>query len=370
MAETSGFFDAVYNESTDSYDLEYLAAQFAAYFALFVGNGVFGSPTNQLKVSSGDGMNIKVSPGWAFINGYWYHNDEELILSIASNLSSSSRSDSVLCRWDAGSRRISAAVQVGSTEVTRDGSYYDLKLADISVPAGANAIPESNITDTRINESVCGLVTHILEVQTTADLFAQYEAIFNDWFDSVKDQVTGDLAIRLQTEFTELNEKVDSYQQNTEDMVTQYKSDMSATYTQFKNDVTQSNVQFKNEVTQSNSAFQQNISNSFAQYQQTVNNSINTIQQTANTANQTIQTFVENDFTIPKQTLTFVNGVCTITDERVTEDSLVDVYFTAESMTVAEVAQIYVDSAARKIILTANTQPTSTLDAMIRVRVM
>lgn len=359
MAETSGFFDAVYSESTDSYDLEYLAAQFAAYFALFVGNGVFGSPTNQLKVSSGDGMTVKISPGWAFINGYWYHNDEELVLSVASNIGTSSRSDAVLCRWDAGSRRISAAVLVGSTEVTRDGSYYDLKLAEILVPAGATYVPQSNITDTRMNESVCGLVTHILEVQTTADLFAQYESIFNDWFDSVKDQVTGDLAIKLQTEFTELNEKVDDYQQNTEDMITQYKSDMSTSYTQFKN-----------EVTQSNSSFQQNMSNSFTQYQQTVNSSINAIQQTANTANQTIQTFVDNDFTIPKQTLTFISGVCTITDDRVTEDSLVDVYFTAESTTVAEVAQIYVDSAKGKIILTAATQPTSTLDAMIRVRVM
>lgn len=337
MAETSGFFDAVYNESTDSYDLEYLSAQFAAYFALFVGNGVFGSPTNQLKVSSGDGMTIKVSPGWAFINGYWYHNDEELVLSVTSNIGTSSRSDAVLCRWDAGSRRISAAVLVGSTEVTRDGSYYDLKLAEILVPAGATYVPQSNITDTRMNESVCGLVTHILEVQTTADLFAQYEAIFNEWFNSVKDQVTGDLAIRLQTEFIELNKKVDDYQANTEEMISQYKTDMS---------------------------------NSFTQYQQTVNSSINAIQNTANTANQTIQTFVENDFTIPKQTLTFISGVCTIIDERVTEDSLVDVYFTAESMTVAEVAQIYVDSAAGKIILTANTQPTSTLDAMIRVRVM
>lgn len=348
MAETSGFFDAVYNDSTDSYDLEYIAAQFAAYFALFVGNGVFGSPTNQLKVSSGDGMTVRISTGWAFINGYWYHNDEELVLSVGSNLGTSSRSDAVLCRWDAGSRRISAVVQAGSTDVTRDGSYYDLKLAEILVPAGATYVPQSNITDTRMNEAVCGLVTHILEVQTTADLFAQYEAIFNDWFDSVKDQVTGDLAIKLQTEFTELNEKVDNYQQNTDNMITQYKSDMSNSYAQF----------------------QQNTSNSFTQYQQTVNNSINAIQNTANTANQTIQTFVENDFTIPKQTLTFISGVCTITDERVTENSLVDVYFTAESMTVAEVAQIYVDSDAGKIILTANTQPTSTLDAMIRVRVM
>lgn len=348
MAEKSGFFDAVYNESTDSYDLEYLAAEFAAYFALFVGNGVFGSPTNQLKVSSGDGMTIKVSPGWAFINGYWYHNDEELVLSVASNLSSSSRADAVLCRWDAGSRRISAAVQVGSTGVTRDGSYYDLKLADISVPAGATAIPESNITDTRTNEAVCGMVTHILEVQTTADLFAQYEAIFMEWFDSVKDQVTGDLAIRLQTEFTELNEKVDRYQENTETIVSEYKSDLL----------------------NSNNQYQEALNESFDSYKQEVNSSIDTIENTAENAYRTIETFVDNDFTLPKQTLTFVGGVCTISDDRVTENSLVDVYFTAESMVIAETAQIYVDSADKRIILTAATQPTSTLDAMIRVRVM
>lgn len=308
MAETSGFFDAVYNESTDSYDLEYLAAQFAAYFALFVGNGVFGSPTNQLKVSSGDGMTIKISPGWAFINGYWYHNDEELVLSVSSNISASSRSDAVLCRWDAGSRRISAAIQIGSTEVTRDGSYYDLKLAEILVPAGATYVPQSNITDTRMNESVCGLVTHILEVQTTADLFAQYEAIFNDWFDSVKDQATGDLAIRLQQEFTELNQKVEDYQSDVTDI--------------------------------------------------------------ANGAKTTIDEFVAKYFVIDVQLLTFVDKVCKVTDSRITSKSLVDVYFTADTMKEAESCQMYVDSFDGYVTITAEKQPESSIRAAISVRVV
>lgn len=315
MAETSGFFDAVYDEFTQEYDLEYLASQFAAYFALFVGNGVFGSPTNQLKVSSGDGMTIKVSPGWAFINGYWYHNDEELVLSVTSNLTSSSRSDAVLCRWDAGSRRISVAVQTGSTEVTRDGSYYDLKLADITVPAGATSIPESNITDTRTDESVCGLVTQLLEVQTTADLFAQYEAIFNEWFNTVKDQVTGDLAIRLQQEFEELNQ-------------------------------------------------------AFIDYKVLIDQSVEDIQQIATDAYNTMSNFVNADFTLALQTLTFVDKQCVISDERVTADSLVDVYFTADTMALAESAQIYVDSEAGRIVLTATNQPASSLKARIRVRVM
>lgn len=204
MAETSGFFDAIYDEFTQEYDLEYLSAQFAAFFALFIGNGVFGSPTNQLKVSAGDGMTIRVSTGHAFINGYWYENDEELVLSITPNLTSSSRTDAILCRWDSGLRRISSAVQTGSTEITRNGSYYDLKLAEIVVPAGATSISESNIVDTRTNENVCGLVTQLLNVQTTADLFAQYNSIFSEWFNSIKDQVDDDMAVKIQQEIGNL----------------------------------------------------------------------------------------------------------------------------------------------------------------------
>lgn len=197
MAETSGFFDALYNEESHTYDLEYIAAEFASYFSLFVGNGVFGSPTNQLKVIPGTGMKVIVSPGWAFINGYWYHNDEELELTVPSNISSSSRVDSVVCRWDSTERKISIGYQVGTTEVVRNSITYDLKLAEVTVLSGASSVSGSKMTDTRTDETVCGFVTHILEVQTTADLFAQYEAIFTEWFNSIKGQLDGDIGAYL-----------------------------------------------------------------------------------------------------------------------------------------------------------------------------
>ena len=56
MAETSGFFQAMWDDSlknptTEEYtgwwDRDYTANQFMKYFSLFVGNGVFVSPTNQ-----------------------------------------------------------------------------------------------------------------------------------------------------------------------------------------------------------------------------------------------------------------------------------------------------------------------------------
>lgn len=312
--EKSGFFDAVYNEFDETYDKEYAAEQFASYFALFIKNGVFGSPTNQLKVSASSGMNIKISPGWAFINGYWYYNDEDLILPVAQNLSSTVRKDSVICRWSNSDRKITTAVNTGSTEITRTESYHDLKLAEISVASGAVSITDSSITDTRTDENVCGLVTGLLKTETTADLFAQFTATFNEWFESVKGQVTGDLAIKLQTEFTELNKEFEQLNQT----VDQYQKDVS---------------------------------------------------KTVQDAKTTIEDFVAADFVIAKQMLTFVNKSCTITDNRVTSDSLIDVYFTKDSMPAAEAATIYVDSEKGKIVFTAATQPTTALEAIIRVRV-
>ena len=57
MAEASRFFNAVDG------DRVYSAADWAEYFASFIGNGVFGSPITNLQVSPGDGMNVSVAAG-------------------------------------------------------------------------------------------------------------------------------------------------------------------------------------------------------------------------------------------------------------------------------------------------------------------
>lgn len=206
--ETSGFFDAEYIEETGEPDLAYLAEEFANYFKLFIGNGIFGSPTNQLKVYAGDGLEVIVSAGWAFIEGYWYYNDSNKVLSIPSNISSMSRTDSVRLRWDSSKRKISAEYFSGDTTNIRDGSYYDLKLAEIVIPAAALQVQTADIKDTRTSESECGIVTSVLKVQTTEDLFNQYEAIFNQWFDTVKGQLTADMAVKLQNQIGTLQESI------------------------------------------------------------------------------------------------------------------------------------------------------------------
>ena len=310
MAETSGFFQAMWDDSlknptTEEYtgwwDRDYTANQFMKYFSLFVGNGVFVSPTNQLKVIPGTGLSVIITEGWGFINGAWYHNDSNLEVPLVTNGTSNNRVDSIRLRYSESSRSISSAVFTGDTNLVRGETIYDLELAEVIVTPGSATISASNITDTRPNENVCGFVKGLVEVISTDDLFSQFESIFNDWLNTVKGQVTGDLAIRLQLEFNELNQNVEDYK---------------------------------------------------------------------NTSQSLIENYVYNDYVIPEQELTFVNKVCEVEDSKVTANSLIDVYFTPDTIKEAEDCKIYVDSSIGKITLTAETQPSKTIKAMMRVRVL
>lgn len=310
MAETSGFFQAMWDDSlknptTEEYtgwwDRDYTANQFMKYFSLFVGNGVFVSPTNQLKVIPGTGLSVIITEGWGFINGAWYHNDSNLEVPLVTNGTSNNRVDSIRLRYSESSRSISSAVFTGDTNLVRGETVYDLELAEVIVTPGSVTISASNITDTRTNENKCGFVKGLVEVISTEDLFSQFESIFNDWLNTVKGQVTDDLAIRLQLEFNELNQNVEDYK---------------------------------------------------------------------TTAQGLIENYVYNDYVIPEQELTFVDNVCTVEDSKVTANSLIDVYFTADTIQEAEDCKIYVDSSNGLITLTAETQPSKTIKALMRVRVL
>ena len=206
MAETSGFFEAELNEETNEWDREYFASQFAAYFRLFFGNGVFGSPTNQLQVIAGEGLKLVIRAGWAFIEGYWYYNDSDLELMVFPNTSAFDRIDSVICRLNVAERRIRVIIAEDTTELIRDGSYYDLKLATVTIGVAATSLSDANIVDTRMDESVCGIVTSVMKIQPTADLFAQFTDMFNIWFEGIKEQLSTDAAGNLQNQIGLLDE--------------------------------------------------------------------------------------------------------------------------------------------------------------------
>lgn len=205
MAETSGFFEAKVNEETNEYDRVYYASQFAQYFALFIGNGVFAATSDQLLVESVSGMRIKVNPGWGFIEGYWYNNDEDLIIDVPVNTMAVSRTDIVVLRRDEALRDTHIVYLEGESEIRRDGSYFDLLLAIINIPVGSASISNANITDKRPDEEVCGFVKGLVDVITTDALFNQFTAQFNEWFVKIQSQLTDDVVTKLTSDIGTLS---------------------------------------------------------------------------------------------------------------------------------------------------------------------
>ena len=186
--ERCGFFDA--NLVGEEYDRVYLAAQFAAYFASFIGNGVYAEHSNQLQVVAmpTPQMQVGVEKGQGWINGYWYENTDTMYLPIEVADGVLNRIDSIVLRLGFAERNMWLMVKKGipavsptAPEVTRTADYYDLQLATISIPASSIRITQAQIQDTRMNQDVCGWVTGVVKQLDTTTLFNQFETYFQEF---------------------------------------------------------------------------------------------------------------------------------------------------------------------------------------------
>lgn len=188
MAEKSGFFDA--HLVNGEYDRVYLAESFAKYFASFIGNGIFGGKSSELMVqqkSTAD-MSIRVLSGQAWINGYWYENDDELSLAIDVADGVLNRIDVVVLRWDNTERVIRLAIKKGTPAsspsapvIQRSADFYELKLCQIHVKAGATRIVQADITDTRLNNEVCGFVHGVIDQFDTTEFGKQIDSFIREF---------------------------------------------------------------------------------------------------------------------------------------------------------------------------------------------
>lgn len=209
MAEQSGFFPDVSGDRT------YTADFLARWISSIISNGVYNG---DLAVTAGNNMQIRVPSGKAWINGYYYRNDGDMTLAIANADGVLNRKDTVVLRWDVNARSITAQVLQGTAAsspvtpaLTHTTEQYDLKLAEISIPAGTTAITQSLITDTRLDKTVCGIVTGVVQQVDTTTLYNQIaadlaefksknEAGFTAWFEAIKSILDENATGHLQTE--------------------------------------------------------------------------------------------------------------------------------------------------------------------------
>lgn len=182
MTVSSGFFNSVAG------DRRYDASWFADYFASFIGNGVFPNPSTGLQVVEGGNMTTIVKAGKGWINGYYVTNTDDYILQHDLADSSLKRIDRIVLQKSTAGRVINIVVKKGrfasspaAPALTRNADYYELALADVSIGAGTTQIIQGNITDQRLNKSLCGIVHAVVNQVDTTSIFNQYQSWFNDY---------------------------------------------------------------------------------------------------------------------------------------------------------------------------------------------
>ncbi|MDR2505265.1 MAG: hypothetical protein LBD16_04075 [Oscillospiraceae bacterium] len=194
-------------------DRTYDADDIARMFACVVTNGVHPMPGDCLMVMAGGGFTVNLRPGSCVINGRLGVNAAAKQLTLDAPDANLPRVDSVVLRLDTLARDITEAVLAGTpaqnptpAALTRDGDIYELCAAQILIAPQSEAIYQSAITDTRHDASLCGICTSLIEADAT-DLFAQYDAAFNDWFAGLTDLLDENAAAQMAAQISAIEQK-------------------------------------------------------------------------------------------------------------------------------------------------------------------
>ena len=152
-------------------------------------SGVYSADEDFAVTANGD-LTVTVSAGQAWVRPARFRGrsiimeqPETVTLTAADAVRS--RIDRLVLRYDAAARKTSLTVLTGTPdsasptapEITRTALVYDLCLADIRRPAGSTVVTAADITDTRADEAVCGVMRDGVTGIPTAQLQAQALAL-------------------------------------------------------------------------------------------------------------------------------------------------------------------------------------------------
>ena len=164
----------------NGYDFD--AADVAAYLAGLT-SGVFSS-AEDFPVTAAGGLKVTVGAGRGWVHpsrftGYSITKREADTLTLPLADPSLPRIDRIVMRYDAGARAASLQVLQGTASstptapaISRTELIYDLCLAEITRPAGSTAVTTGQITDTRLDEKLCGIVRDGVTGIPTEELLA------------------------------------------------------------------------------------------------------------------------------------------------------------------------------------------------------
>ena len=175
-----------YPENGITYDADDAAGYLATRLS-----GVY-SAEEDFAVTAVEGLNVQVSAGQAWVRPARFkgrsiimEQPETLTLTAADAVRS--RIDRVVLRYDAAAKKTRLVVLDGTPdsaapaapEISRTELVYDLCLAEIKRPAGSTAVTVADITDTRADETICGVMRDGVNGIPTGTLVQQFRAVID-----------------------------------------------------------------------------------------------------------------------------------------------------------------------------------------------
>ena len=151
-------------------------------------SGVY-SAEEDFAVSISGELSLTVSAGQAWVRPQRFRGrsiimEQPTTLTLTAADPVRTRIDRVVLRYDAAARQTRLQVLEGTPDsasptapaITRTALVYDLCLAEITRPANSTAITAADVTDTRADEDICGVMRDGVTSIPTAQLIAQWRA--------------------------------------------------------------------------------------------------------------------------------------------------------------------------------------------------
>ena len=169
--------------------IDYDAADAAAYAAPRQ-SGVYSAEEDFAVTAAGD-MTVTVSAGLGWVRperfaGYSICKRDPDTVTLPLADGTRPRIDRIVLRYDAAKRSTTLQVLTGAAassptppEINRTSLVYDLCLAQVRRPAGSVTVQPGDITDTRLDESLCGVMRDGVTGIPTAQLLQQAQARIN-----------------------------------------------------------------------------------------------------------------------------------------------------------------------------------------------
>lgn len=213
MAVTSGFFNS------KNHDRLYDATQFSSFFDGLITDGVYQSIGDAFMVNAyPDGNSaVLVGTGRAWFNKTWTVNDTLMLLDLDPPSTLLDRIDAIVLdinRSEAVRKNTIIVVKGEYSEspkrptLIHNDTHDQYPLAYVQIAHGDDAPIEQRYISNMVGTKECPLVAGFLESMDITMFIAQMEDKFNNWFEDLETNLSGDVAANLQNQINQLEEDV------------------------------------------------------------------------------------------------------------------------------------------------------------------